>query len=226
MNTRTGFVALFAVALLCGATAVGAATPPASWDGLELRKVKGLDAVYVRPGVEFKEYRTLYLDPVEVAFDKNWDPNQSSRSLSGRLSASDIEKIRAEMATEFQRIFAERLAKGGYQVVDRPGDDTLQVSAGLANVYINAPDKATAGRTYTFTVSAGRMTLVMELRDGPTAQLLARVVDQHVGRDSGFMSISNGVTNSAEFRRAVQGWADKLVEGLDRVAGQAGKAPR
>jgi hypothetical protein len=226
MNIRPGLVTLFALALLCGATTVGAASPPASWDGLELRKVKGLDAVYVRPGVEFKEYRTLYLDPVEVAFDKDWDPNKDSRSLSSRLSASDIEKIRAEMAAEFQRIFAEQLAKGGYQVVDRPGDDTLQVSAGLADVYINAPDKATAGRSYTFTVSAGRMTLVMELRDGPTAQLLARVVDRHVGRDSGFMSISNGVTNSAEFRRAVQGWADKLVEGLDRVAGQAGKAPR
>lgn len=157
-----------------GGTAVAASGPPASWDGLELRKVKGLDAVYVRPGVVFKEYRTLYLAPVEVAFDRNWDPNASSRGVSGRLSAADIEKIRADMAT--------------------------------------------AGRSYTFTVNAGRMTLVMELRDGPTAQLLARVVDRYVGRDNGYMSISNGVANSAEFRRAVQGWADRLVKALDRVA--------
>lgn len=226
MNIRPGVVALFAAALLCGATVAVAAGPPASWDGLELRKVKGLDAVYVRPGVEFKAYRTLYLDPVEVAFDKDWNPNSSSRGTSGRLDASDIEKIRTEMATEFQRIFAERLAKGGYRVVDRPGEDTLQVSAGLADVYIAAPDKPTSGRSYTFTVSAGRMTLVMELRDGPTAQLLARVVDRHVGRDNATLSITNGVTNSAEFRRAVQGWADKLVQALDRVAGQAGQAQR
>jgi hypothetical protein len=226
MNMRPFSVKLLAAALLCGACAVAQAGPPASWDGLELRKVKGLDAVYVRPGVEFREYRTLYLDPVEVAFDKDWDPNRSSRSLSSRVSADDIEKIRAEMAGEFQRIFAERLAKGGYQVVERPVDGTLQVSAGLADVYIAAPDKATAGRSYTFTVSAGRMTLVMELRDGPTAQLLARVIDQHVGRDNGTMSITNGVTNSAEFRRAVQGWADKLVQALDRVAGKAAQAQR
>lgn len=226
MNLRPVLVTLLAASVLCGAAAVGAAGPPASWDGLELRKVKGLDAVYVRPGVEFKEYRTLYLDPVEVAFDKDWDPNASSRNASSRLSASDMEKIRAEMATAFQRVFAEQLAKGGYAVVDRPAADTLQVSAGLADVYINAPDKATAGRSYTFTVNPGRMTLVMELRDGPTAQLLARVVDRHVGRDSGYLSISNGVANSAEFRRAVQGWADKLVQALDRVARQAGQAPR
>ena len=226
MNMRPVLVTLLATALLCGVAVGAVAGPPASWDGLELRKVKGLDAVYVRPGVEFKSYRTLYLDPVEVAFDKDWDPNASSRNVSSRLSASDIEKIRAEMATEFQRVFAEQLAKGGYAVVDRPAEDTLQVSAGLADVYINAPDKATAGRSYTFTVNPGRMTLVMELRDGPTAQLLARVVDRHVGRDSGYLSISNGVANSAEFRRAVQGWADKLVQALDRVARQAGQAPR
>ena len=42
----------------------------------------------------------------------------------------------------------------------------------------------TAGRTQTYTMNAGRMTLVMELRDGPTGQLLARVVDRHVGTDT------------------------------------------
>ncbi|MFO1395160.1 MAG: DUF3313 family protein [Steroidobacteraceae bacterium] len=214
---------LCAAALLSVACGVATAGPPATWDGLERRKVKGVDAVYVRPGVEFKDYRSVYLDPVEIAFDKNWDPNKSSSTSTGRMSSADIEKLRAEMASEFQRIVEEELRAGGYQVVTQPKDDTLQVSAGLADVYVNAPDKQTAGRSYTFTVSAGRMTLVMELRDGPTAQLLARVVDQHVGRDSGSMTLTNGVTNSAEFRRAVQGWADRLVKALDNVAGKAGR---
>lgn len=225
MNIRPGMVTLFAATLLCSATMVGAATPPASWDGLELRKVKGLDAVYVRPGVEFREYRTLYLDPVEVAFDKNWKPNRATPDISSHLSSSDIERLRSEMAAAFQQIFTERLAKGGYRVVDRPGDDTMQVSAGLADVYINAPERPTSGPSRTYALNAGQMTLVMELRDGPTAQLLARVVDRHVGRDSIHMTTANSVTNSAEFRRAVQGWADKLVEALDRVAGQAAPPP-
>ncbi|MFO1407897.1 MAG: DUF3313 family protein [Steroidobacteraceae bacterium] len=212
---------IVAAGLLSLAAGVALAAPPATWDGLELRKVKGVDAVYVRPGVEFKDYRSVYLDPVEVAFDKNWNPNRSGGS-SNRMSSADIEKLRGEMASEFQRIFAEQLRAGGYQVVTQPGDDTLQVSAGLADVYVNAPDKPTAGRSYTFTVSAGRMTLVMELRDGPTAQLLARVVDQHVGRENGAMTLTNGVSNSAEFRRAVKGWADRLVKALDKVSGKAG----
>lgn len=195
-----------------------AAKAPETWDGLEQRKAKGVDAVYVRPGVDFAGYRNVLIDPVEVAFDKNWKPNRTG-SASRRLSTDEIEKIRAEMASEFRRIFAEELAAGGYDVVAAPLDDTLRVTAGLADVYITAPDTMSAGRTRTYTRSAGRMTLVMELRDGPTGQLLARVVDRHED-DSMYAQWTTSVSNSAEFREAVKGWAKRLVKGLDGVTGR------
>lgn len=191
---------------------------PETWDGLVQRKAKGIDAVYVRPDVDFKVYRNVMLDPVVVAFDKNWKPNRGG-STTLRLSTSEIEKIRGKMATGFQSIFAEQLAAGGYAIVDSPLDDTLRVSAGLADVYITAPDTQSAGRTTTYTRSAGRMTLAMELRDGPTGQLLARVVDRHED-DSSFAQWTTGASNSAEFRRTVTDWAKRLVTGLDNVTGK------
>ena len=211
---------LLAAAYFLLASLASAAKPPENWDGLEYRKTKGLDAVYVRPGVEFRAYRSLLLDPVQVAFDKNWDPNKDARGASARLSAADMQKIRDEMASEFRRIFGEQLSAAGYDVVARPLEDTLQVTAALADVYINAPDAMTAGRSYTYTMSAGRMTLVMELRDGPTGQLLARVVDRHAGDETGYAQIANSVTNSAEFRRAVTAWDKRLVKGLNKVEGK------
>ena len=211
---------VLAVGCLFACTVAGAAAPPQTWDGLELRKSKGLDAVYVRPGAEFKAYRSLVLEPVQVAFDRNWDPNKDARGAAGRLSAADLQQIREEMAAEFRRVFAEELAGAGYEVVAKPLDDTLVVVAGLADVYINAPDKLTSGRTSTYTMNAGRMTLVMELRDGPTGQLLARVVDRYAGKQTGYATIANGVTNSAEFRRAVTDWARRLVKGLDKLRGK------
>jgi hypothetical protein len=63
------------------------------------------------------------------------------------------------------------------------------------------------------------MTLAMELRDGPTGQLLARVVDRHVG-DYAYAQRATSVSNSAEFRRAVNDWAKRLVAALDRVTGK------
>lgn len=211
-----------AMALLA-ATAAWAEKPPQTWDGLELTKKKGLDLVYIRPNVEFKAYKNVTIDRLEVAFDKNWDPNHNVKGTSGLLSTEDMQKIKDDMATEFQKVFVEELGKGGYAVVDKIGDETLQVSPGLANVYINAPDRSmtTAGRVTTYTTQgAGRMTLVMELRDGPTGQLLARVLDEKAGTDTGWAQVANSVTNSADFRRAVRSWAQRLVKGLDKLNGK------
>ena len=61
----------------------------------------------------------------------------------------------------------------------------------------------------------------MELRDGPTDQLLARVIDEKVGIDTGWAQVTNSVTNSADFRRTVRSWAQRLVKGLDTVNGKA-----
>lgn len=219
LTVRSACILAGTCAILLSGPAV--AGPPKNWDGLEYRKTKGLDAVYVRPGVQFQPYRNVVLDPVQVAFDKDWDPNRGTRSLSRQFSTDDLQEIKDEMASEFRSVFAERLAKGGYDVVAKTIDDTLRVSAGLADVYINAPDAMEPGRSRTYTVSAGSMTLVMELRDGPTGQLLARVVDHYAGNDSGFAQVTNSVTNRAEFRRAVTAWADRLVRGLDKVSGKA-----
>ena len=208
-----------AVALLA-ATAAWAEKPPQTWDGLELVKRKGIDLVYVRPNVQFKAYKNLTIDTLIVAFDKNWDPNDSVRSAQRQFSTEDIEKIRSDMVTEFRKVFVEELNKGGYQVVDKADENTLHVSPALADVYINAPDKMQPGRVTTYTTDSGRMTIVMELRDGPTEQLLARVIDQKVGNDTGFAQVTNSVTNSADFRRMVRSWAQRLVKGLDKVNGK------
>lgn len=220
MKSARSMMVGLALALLAATPALPD-KPPQSWDGLELTKKKGLDLVYVRPNVEFKAYQDVSIDGLEVAFDKNWDPNDSVRGTSRRMSTADIEKIRTDMATEFRKVFVEELGKGGYAVVDQAGENTLRVSPGLADVYINAPDRMEAGRVTTYTTDAGRMTLVMELRDGPTNQLLARVIDRKSGTDMGFAQVTNSVTNTAEFRRMVRSWAQRLVKGLDTVNGKA-----
>jgi hypothetical protein len=219
---------MFGIAVLLVVSIAGCATPTSkqpqqNWDGLQLVPSKGLDAVYLLPGAQIKTYHSVVLDPVQVAFDKNWDPNDSTRDISRHLSTQDIEKIRSEMASEFRKVFAKELTAGGYTVVEQAAPDTLRVSAGLANVYITAPDKMSAGRSYTLTSESGRMTLVMELRDGQTGQLLGRVVDQKVGDNFGRMQVTDSVTNSADFRAAVSDWAKRLKNGLDKV--RAGTFP-
>lgn len=221
----TGLVAsMVGVFLTLPAMSVATAKekPPQEWDGLERRSNKKLDNVYVRPDVVFKAYRRVNLvEPVDVKFDENWDPNSGSRELSRRLTKEDIEKIRTELSALFHEEFTKRLEKGGYPVVEESGDDVLRVEAALVNLYINAPEKMSAGRSYTFTMDAGQVTLVMQLSDSVSHQILARVVDTQQGLDTGHLTWTTSVSNSAEASRIVRIWADQLVKGLDRVNGKS-----
>ena len=45
-----------------------------SRDGLQKISVKGLDLAYARPGASLAAYKRVKLDPVEVQFDKSWEP--------------------------------------------------------------------------------------------------------------------------------------------------------
>ncbi len=212
---------LAVLSLVAMAAPLYAADAPKTWEGLEQRPVKGLDLVYVRPGAQLQGYKSILIDtPVEVAFDRNWDPNEGVRSTTRRMSASDIQTIKTEMAAEFRKVFGEELAKGGYALVDQVRDDTLRLHAQIANVFINAPDRMEPGRVTSYTMESGRATLELELRDGATGQLLARVVDEKTAPRSGTLQVTNSVTNSADFRRAVRSWANRLVKELDSLNGK------
>lgn len=212
---------LAVLSLVAVAAPLYAADTPKTWEGLEQRPVKGLDLVYVRPGAQLQGYKSILIDtPVEVAFDRHWDPNEGVRSTTRRMSASDIQAIKTEMAAEFHKVFAEELAKGGYALVDQVRDDTLRLHAQIADVFINAPDRMEPGRVTSYTMESGRATLELELRDGATGQLLARVVDEKTAPRSGTLQVTNSVTNSADFRQAVRSWARRLVKELDSLNGK------
>jgi len=219
---RTALALLFAGTLAAlWPMAVLSDEPPKEWDGLARVKSKQLDHVYKLPEADFSGYKRVRLDPIEVEFDKNWKPNDSERSPSRRLSNSDIEKIKQALAEEFRKVFTEELTKNGYPVVDESGDDVLRVSAAIVNLYITAPEKMSAGRSRTYTTSAGHMTLIAELRDSVTGKLMARAVDSVQGRDTGNFQITNSVTNMSSARTALIKWARVLREGLDEATGRA-----
>src|SRR5207342_2814574 len=99
-------------------------------------------------------------------------------------------KIRRDLAELFMATSTEVLEKGGYPVVTEGGPDVLRVTAQLADVYINAPDTMAAGRSYSFVMSEGHMTLVAELRDSETGQIMARVFDKREARNDQYLQLA------------------------------------
>ncbi len=125
--------------------------------------------------------------------------------------------IQTGLATMFRETFSADLARSNFQLVEQAGPQTLRVSAAIVNLYVTAPDTMTAGRSRTFTANSGQMTLVVELRDSVTGELLARAVDTQRGRSAGNMSFTNNVTNTADARRAINTWSSALIQGLNEL---------
>jgi hypothetical protein len=213
------FLVLVCCALL-GATAF-AKKPPQEWDGLSLVKLKGLDAAYARPGVDFTVYNKIMIDPIQVAFSKSWEKEETFSKR--KLSTEQLEEIKGKISKVSEETFAQVLSeKGGLQVVTSPGPDVLRFSAAIIDVYPNAVDTNEPGRNYVYTTSSGSATLYAELRDSETNQLIGRVVDARDARNGGDFRWTNSVENTHEARLMVSNWARilrKRYEALREAAG-------
>jgi len=83
---------------------------------------------------------------------------------------------------------------------------------------VNAPDTKQAG-VKTFTVPSGEMTLLAELSDSETGQVLARAVDREEGRNSGMIQVRNSVMNAGDAQLIAAKWANILANALVKASG-------
>ncbi len=216
MRIRT---VLTAVMLSFLAVTVNAADkPPGNWDGLVEVNSKRLDLAYLAPGADFRSYTKVMVDPTQVAFHKDWMKNMNNRrDVSRKVTEEHAKDIIDAARTNFADVFTEVFEKAGYTVVTAPGDDVLRISPGVANLYINAPDLMSAGRSQTYSANAGEATMILELRDSQTGALLGRVVDRRETRDAIGMQPANRVTNTNDFRALFKTWASTSVKGIEAL---------
>jgi hypothetical protein len=211
--------------VVAGAPVAMSASAPTEWDNLVKVPSKRFQHVYLLPGADFKPYTKVMLDPAEAAFEKNFvrDYNSSSRGLSQRITSDKAAKALDQVRTGVNQIFAKAYTDAGYQVVTAPGPDVLRLRLGVVNLYVNAVDTQSAGRTRSYAPEAGRATMFIEARDSMTGAILGRAVDGQLAGDMGPW-IRNSVTNRADFSRLFQTWAKDSVKGLSALKAEPSPA--
>ena len=185
-------------------------------DGLVQVKKADFQNVWVKPGIDIERYTKIL--PVGVDFryrDVPEGPSTSAgRARSGTQEFPIEENTRARLEEIMAEIFLEELGEtDNFTITDEPGRDVVLVIGGLYDVVSNVPpDYIGQGRIYLSRV--GEATLVLQIEDSMSREVLARVVERR-GADPAFAQESNRVTNTAEIRRLARTWARNLRNGLD-----------
>lgn len=193
--------------------------PEITEDGLHRVQDSKMALVYAEPEADLSIYEHVILLDAHVAFKKNWARDQRTKSAQPlRINSKDIENIKNSLAEQFNEVFRETLEEGGYTLTDTPAENALLIRPAIINLDVNAPDTPSAGRSYSFTSSAGEMTLYLELYDSVTGDLIAKSLDRRMDNaHNGFYTWTNSVSNRQAAQRILKGWANILLTALDEA---------
>lgn len=193
--------------------------PEYSEEGLRLVPDSRMAAVYAKPGVDLAAFSKVKLMNPFVAFKEGWERDQRSNTSSAyRVTSSDVERIKKDLANEFRLVFTEVLEQGGYAVVDAVADSVLVLRPAIIDLNVNAPKTARSGPAMAYVDSVGEMTLYLELYDAATGELIAKALDRKVDpANKTYYTWNHTVSNKEVADQILRGWAGILLKALDEA---------
>src|SRR5467141_1759086 len=214
MNLRTLFIVCVAV---LGGTAFAAEPQTASRardEGLVAVQSRNLDELYLRPNADLAAYRKVLIEPVRAEVSSDWQKNLNyTRNVSRWVGPDDAQRIAADVAATLESTLAETYKARGYEIAAAPEPGVLRLSASIADLYVNAPDRFSPWTVKTFTRDAGQATLLLEARDAVSGALLARVVHHGIAREISRINPASDVSNRFWFDTLFRRWtADCIAE--------------
>lgn len=182
-------------------------------EGLQQVPARNFEAAFLRPGVTFADYSKLMVKELELAFRT---PDREQNQFP--LGEDQKTRFRAEMATAF----GEELGKlQNVEIVTEPGPDVLALHVRVQDIVARAPGRRVggAGRAGFALETVGELTLVLELRDSESDEVLVRVFDRQAVEGAAMVSGESVVSTWEGVERLVGRWASRAREGLDRLLG-------
>jgi len=196
--------------------------PTINDEGMTLVSNSKMSTIYADPDADLSIYDRVWLKDATVAFKKNWQRDQN-RTTRFKVQTKDMEKIQHDVATLFRDAFTKELLDGGYELVEEAGENVLVVIPAIVDLDIIAPDIQGASRSYTFSESAGEMTLNLELFDSLTNDKIVKATDRKRDYDRGYVEWRTSVNNRAVAKRFMTSWAEALRTTLDDARSSTGK---
>lgn len=220
-TSRLAAVCAALLSMCVTAAAMSAAPPAVSPDGLHLVSNTGAAVIYVKPGASLKAYDKFALLECPVSFEKGWR-QQMQADYDNPVSGVQMQKIESELSAEFKKVFLAELEGGGFQLSTTAAPDVLVLRPAIVNLTVAAPENMADPGAETFATSPGQATLVLELYDSVTSQLLARVLDPAQPPNHGNIAWQTRVGSLAAADDVLKSWADTLRQYMEAARSAGG----
>jgi len=215
------------IAIAAAALVVGCAAQPkiqtgpdaeTTFDGLVRIDNARFAAAWVDPEIDLTQYTKIIPGGSEFQFRNVQKSSnlQARRANEREFWISDSNKER--LIETVNAVFDEELQNSEhFTFVEEPGADTLIIVGALHDIVSQVPPDQ-VGRGDIWLSSLGEATLIIQLADSLSGEVIYRAVDRRAVQPVGGQMVrSNTATNWSEVRRWARRWATRLREGLDSI---------
>jgi hypothetical protein len=173
-----------------------------------------MEAAWVRPDLDLSRYSRILLMPTAVQFrevaERYYNPRTRTTVSEFPLDDEKKEWFRRAWRRAVDAQFAQEESS---ELYEGAGSNVLVVQGFLVDVVSRIPP-ATVGSDFTFVSDPWSVSLVLELRDGITAELLARTIDRR--HAEGFVDVGRAWVETEDY--LLELWAEVLFDRLQQLS--------
>lgn len=186
-------------------------------DGLRPVEPAPFQRAWVREGASFQGYSALAASFLGIRYRR---PPKGRPTLVARDSNNILPRdLNESLMHDLANIFESQLDRvEGWEVERRQGPGVLRARVSLVDLVLSHPIGHLGGEDLTWVDSVGAFTIVIDLYDSETGELLARAAERRPIADA-IPRPMRAVPGDTIFqsRRIFQDWAQKLTRLLDEL---------
>ena len=180
-----------------------------NYEGLKTGDSQRFEIAQFRPGVDFTHYTAVQIPDPELEFRR---PDRSQQEFP--LSDEQKARFRDLLAASFRDAFA---TSNTLTVVSHSGADVLSLDVRVIEIVARVPPTSGGiGSRGTIALDAtGQVTLVLEISDSESGQLLARGVETREIRGAAVLRDASMLTRWEDVETLTDRWADAARSGME-----------
>ena len=189
-----------------------------TFDGLVRIDNSRFANAWVDPDIDLTVYNKIIPGGAEFEFRNVQRTTGTTRARSNEREFWISDANRQRLIDTVSEVFADELSRSQhFTITDEPGPETLVIVGALHDIVSRVPPEQ-IGRGEIWLNSVGEATLIIEISDSLSGEVIYRAIDRRSAESVGSqMTRANSAQTWGEVRRWARRWATRLREGLDSI---------